>query len=320
MSKQFIIVTVKENVSLSVFNPETGEKVHEITVGVPEVGQPHEITLSNDKSKAFISLYGGKDYGSNTPWNQIAVVDLKRWTLLGHIDLGLYKGPHGITTDSDDKIWVTVEHSHSCLVIDSDSWEIERTIWYKAPGHFIAQSPPNSPMGEKMYFSHKEYPLVTEVDVATKQITGQISLPVGAQGLACAPDGMHLFVCDFHRPLLHIVDLKKQARTHTVPLTAVPGWPFPAKDGKYIVVNTYDEANDQGYCEILDGKDLLQKKVVELPAEPFHLLYTADNTHAYVALADGHIIKINLAKAEITDDGFYAGGTMPEALLFVEKG
>ncbi|MEM7345603.1 MAG: hypothetical protein AAF485_15280 [Chloroflexota bacterium] len=319
MAKQFIIVTVKENCSLSVFNAGSGEKIHEITVGIPGVGKPHEITLSADKSKAFISLYGDKSYQpENTPWNQVAVVDLKTWTLLGHIDLNLYRGPHGMATDSEGKIWVTVDPNDSCLVIDPESWEIERTIWYKAPGHFIAPSPPNSPFGEKMYISHKEYPVVTEVDVATKQITAQISLPVGGQGLACAPDGRHLFVGDFHRSLLHIVDLEKQAHTDTVPLTAVPGWPFPSKDGNYLVVNTYDESNDKGYCEIFNGKDLSEKKVIELPAEPFHLLYTADNTEAYAALADGQIIKINLAKAEIIDGGFHAGGKMPEALMFVE--
>ena len=94
------------------------------------------------------------------PDNRIAVVDLTEMRLLGHIDLNLYKGPHALVTGADGKIWATVDPNRCVLVIDPDSWEIERSLWLEVPGHFFAASPD----GNTLYVSAKEYPVVTEID------------------------------------------------------------------------------------------------------------------------------------------------------------
>jgi DNA-binding beta-propeller fold protein YncE len=160
------------------------------------------------------------------------------------------------------------------------------------------------------------YPVVTEVDVASRAITARIGLPVGAQALRVSPDGYRLYVGDFRRPLLHVIDCEARKPVATVPLTGVPGWPFNSADGKYVVVTTYDEPADRGYAEILDAGDLARRRVVELPAEPLHALATRDGKGMYVALANGEIPRIDLASAAIVEGGFFAGGTMPEALIY----
>jgi len=306
-----VVATVKENVSLTAIDGDTGDIVAAVEVGERGTAKPHEVTLSADGSRAFVSLYGSADYGPNVPDNRIAVVDLTAMRLLGHIDLNLYKGPHALVTGADGKIWVTVDPNRCVLVIDPDSWEIERALWLEVPGHFFAASPD----GNTLYVSAKEYPVVAEIDMAAREIAARIALPVGGQGLRVSADGSLLYVGDFHRPLLHVVDCAARRVVDTVPLTGVPGWPFVSDDGNYIVVATYDEPADRGYAEILDAADPTRRRVVELPAEPFHALFAEDNRHFHIALGNGEVPRISLETATIVDGGWHAGGTMPEALV-----
>ncbi|MDH3739521.1 MAG: hypothetical protein OER92_10020, partial [Alphaproteobacteria bacterium] len=71
-----ILATVKENVSLTAVDGDTGEIVAAVEVGERGIAKPHELTLSSDRTRAFVSLYGDADYGPNVPANKIAVVDL----------------------------------------------------------------------------------------------------------------------------------------------------------------------------------------------------------------------------------------------------
>lgn len=310
-NRELIVGTVKENVSLSAFDAATGEIVAVVPVGVKDIAKPHEIAITRDGATAFVSLYGDRDYGPNKPDNRLGIVDLRDMSFLGHLDLGLYRGPHAMMTDRDGMIWVTVDHNRCVLVIDPDSREIVRTVHLGVPGHFLAASPD----GNTVYFSAKEYPEICEVDVATKSVTARIALPVGGQAVRVSPDGRRLYVGDFHRPLLHAIDCASRTLGETVPLVGVPGWPFNSLDGRTVIVTTWDEAAGRGYVNLLDAADLTRRRVIEVPAEPFHALPLHDGEHIVVALADGSIPKISLVSAEIVPGGFSAGGTMPETLL-----
>lgn len=312
-NREIIVGTVKENVSLSVFDAATGDILAAVPVGTKDIAKPHEIAITAEGNLAFVSLYGDKDYGPNTPDNRLGVVDLRDFSFQGHVDLGLYRGPHALMTDRDGKIWVTVDHNRCVLVIDPIRREIERTIHLGVPGHFLAPSPD----GNTVYFSAKEYPEIVAVDVATKTVINRIALPVGGQALRVSPDGARLYVGDLHRPLLHVIDCKKGEIVDTAPLTGVPGWPFNSLNGTIVIVTTYDEPADHGYVELLDAADLHNRRVIDLPAEPFHALPLRDGRHALVALANGDIAKIDLVDGRLVEGGFSAGGTMPETLLYL---
>lgn len=309
--RELIIATVKENVSLSVFDAASGARVAAIHVGEKDVAKPHEIALSRDGTRAFVSIYGDRDYGQNTPDNRIAVVDLEGMSFLRHIDLGLYRGPHAMLTDRDGKIWATVEENRCIVVIDPESCEIERTIFLEVKGHFMALSPD----GATVYVSAKEYPLVCEVDVAAKEVRARIPLPIGGQAVRVSPDGKRLYVGDFNRPLLHVFDCATRRLVETVPLAGVPGWPFNTLDGEQVIVTTYDEPADRGFVELLSSADLTRRRVVDLPAEPFHALPLRDGAHALVAMGNGEIVRIDLRAGAIVSGGFSTCGSMPETLL-----
>jgi len=309
--RRLILLTVKENVSLTALDAETGDTVACVEVGTLNTGKPHELAISNDGTRGFISLYGSADYGPNVPDNRIAVVDLTDMTLAGHIDLNLYKGPHALVIDQQGKLWATVDHSRCVLVIDPDSWEIEHTIWLQTPGHFLAASPD----GRTLYASAKEYPVITEIDIETRTITARIDVPVGAQAIRVSNDGSRLFVGDFHRPLLHVIDCAARTLVSTHALTGVPGWPFVSPDGRTIAVSTYDEPGDKGYVELLDAGNLNDRRVVDVADEPFHMLFSDDSRYLHAALGNGEVPKIEIATAAIVDGGYHAGGSMPEAIV-----
>jgi len=292
--KDTLLVTVKGNTSLTAFDLATGNKLGVATTGT----KPHEIALSKDQKTAFISIYGTADYGHNEPNNEIGVIDLETMTERHRINLDLYRGPHGLVTDLDGNIWVTVEENQSLLVINPETFEIEKTVWLQVPVHFITLSVD----GAKIYCTHKEYPFITVVNVASRMPTARLPLPRGAQAVRVSPDGARFYVGDFNMPLVHVFDCKTEELLQTIALKAVPGWPYPTPDGRFLVVTTLDEPASKGYVELFFAPDLVPHAIIEFEAEPFHAIATPDGDHIYVALSDGRLPKINLETGTIVDD------------------
>ena len=307
---ELLLCTVKGSVSLATIDPTAGRIVERVTVGEPDIAKPHEIALSKDGTRAFVSIYGTADYGRNVSDNRIAVVDLAGNRLISHIDLGLYRAPHGLTRDASGQIWVTVEESQCVLAIDPERLEIARTVWMEAPVHFAAADPAR----KRLFFAHKQYPFITEVDPEAARITARIGLPVGAQAISVSPDGGLLYVGDFHRPLLHVIDLEARALARTVPLTGVPGWPYPTPDGMRVIATTWIEAAARGFIEVLDAATLAPRHVIDIDAEPFHSLAAEDGRHLYVVLGTGHLAVVDLEAGTVLSR-IDVGGDMPEAVV-----
>jgi len=315
-ARRTLLATVRDSVSLVAFDLETGETAGIAKTGEEGISKPHEFAVTKDGRRAFTSIYGNRGYGTNDkPDKRLGIVDLETMTTEGYVDLDLYRAPHGMTTDKDGMIWVTAEMNRCALLIDPEARKIDRTVWMEAPVHFLAQSHD----GERMYFSHKEVPFVSMVDIARKKVEARIDMPIGSQSLWVSPDDKWLYVGDFNRPLLHVVDCATNLIVRTVKLKAVPGWPYATPDGKYVVLDTYDEPNDKGYVEIFRARDFSSVGVVEPGAEPFHAVASDDGKYVYVALADGRIPKIDLENAVIAEDKLKANGRGAEKLLIVTR-
>ncbi|MEM9441218.1 MAG: hypothetical protein AAGA73_12280 [Pseudomonadota bacterium] len=310
-AEPILLVTTKGDATLTAIDPHSGDIMSKAAAGDPNTAKPHELTLTRDGRLAVISLYGNADYGNNQPANQLSIVDLESMAEVRRLDLGLYRGPHGLITDNDGKIWVTVECNQSALVLNPESWNIEQTVWLQVGPHFLARSH----HGERIYFSHKEIPFLSVVDARKRHVMGQIMLPRGAQAIQVSPDDRWLYAGDFCQPLLHRIDTESMTLEKTIGLTGVPGWPYPTPDGQFVIVTTYDEHNDVGYVEIADAASLTVLGRVKLNAEPFHAIAAGDGQHIYVALADGSIPKIDLERQAVVDHRLHVGAVMPEALL-----
>jgi DNA-binding beta-propeller fold protein YncE len=311
-----LLVTVRDSVSLCAIDLASGETVGIAKTGEEGIAKPHEFALTRDGRTAFTSIYGNRGYGTNDkPGKELGIVDLETMTTMGKVDLDLYRAPHGMDTDRDGMIWVTAEVNRCALVIDPETRRIARSVWMEAPVHFLAQSRDR----KRLYFSHKEVPFVSVVDVGEKRVAGRIPLPIGSQSLSVSPDDTRIYIGDFNRPLLHVADAATNRVIETAKLVAVPGWPYATPDGKYVIVTTYDEPNDRGYVEILDANDLTKARAIEMGAEPFHAVAAGDGKHIYVALGDGRIPKIDLERGVVAEDRMRANGTGAEKLMIVAR-
>ena len=308
-----LVATVKENASLSVIDPTTGAILSAVIVGIPGKEVPHEFALTPDNSKALVTLYGNADYGRNNPGHRVAVVDLREMSCTHHVDLGLYRAPHSIVRDAAGLFWVTVEENNCLVAIDLQANDVVRTVWTEVPTHFLAVTAD----GMTLYCAHKEYPFVSLVDIEQAAVVDRISLPVGSQALRLSQDERLLYVGDFHRPLLHVIDVENRKLVETISLTAVPGWPYPTPDGKYVVLTTYNEAEDQGYVEILNANDLDIARIVPVSGEPFHAHVAEDPGEIFIAVSTGEIQRIELETGSIIGAAISTGGVMPEMIKLV---
>lgn len=305
-----LLMTVKGNQTVAFFDEATGERLAAPVVGTP-TSRPHEIVLSADGRRAFVTLYGDGAYAENNPNNQIAVIDVASMSLERVIDTNLYRGPHGLTRDGDGRIWATAERNRCMIVIDPARCEIVRTVHSETPGHFLAASPD----GKTIYSGHKEIPYLGVYSAEESRMIGKIPLDIGSQALRHAPQGNILYVGDFFRPLFHVVDTHARRVVRSVPLRGVPGWPYATPDGRHIVVSTFIEADDRGFAEIFDAESLAPVSVVDLPAEPFHVLACEDGETVLIVVGDGRVVRMNIATGVLDDLHYDTGAAMPEQVV-----
>ncbi|MEM7693125.1 MAG: hypothetical protein AAF318_01630 [Pseudomonadota bacterium] len=312
-TRAVLLATVKGNQTVAFFDEGTGERIAAPVVGTPDA-KPHEIALSADGSRAFVSLYGTAGYPDNVPANKVAVVDVRAMALETTIDLDLYTGPHGLARDATGRIWATAENNRCLIAIDPETLGVTRAIYTEAPAHFLFPSRDR----RTLYSAHKEVPFIGVHDAPMGRMVDRIPLDLGSQALWHAPDCARLYVGDFNRPLFHVVDTVSRRVTHSVPLKGVPGWPYATPDGKHIVVSTYIEAEDRGFAEIFDAATFAPISRVGLPAEPFHVLDGDDGGQSVlIVVGDGRLVRMAIATGTLANVQYDTGAPMPEQVVRV---
>jgi YVTN family beta-propeller protein len=93
-----LLALSKQDHTLSIIDPTDLHVVARVPVG----DDPHEVTASSDGRTAYVSNYG---FGA---FHTLAVIDLVAQKQLPSIDLGLLRGPHGLTF-VQGKTWFTAE-------------------------------------------------------------------------------------------------------------------------------------------------------------------------------------------------------------------
>jgi len=309
-SRATLLATVKGNQTIAFVDEATCDVLAAPIVGTP-TSQPHEIILSDDGKRAFVSLYGDGGYPDNTPNNQIAVLDVAKMELEAIISTYLYEGVHGLAKDYLGRIWVSAECNQCLLVIDPDTLKIIRTVHSETRVHFLFPSRD----GKLIYSAHKEIPYIGVHDAETCKMIDKIELDIGSQAIWHAPDKELLYVGDFFRPMFHVINTVSRKVVSSVALKGVPGWPYATPDGKHIVVSTYIEAEDKGFAEIFNAETLEPVSIVELPAEPFHVLDGNDGKSVLIVVGDGRLVRMEIATGALDDLEYPLGAAMPEQVV-----
>ena len=109
-----VLILSKDDGTLAIVDASTLQVVARVPVGV----NPHEVTASQDGSRAYVSNYG------NGSQDTITVVDVPNHTRLATVDLGPLYGDHGLTYVGGH-VWFTAEREKLIARLDPETDKVD---------------------------------------------------------------------------------------------------------------------------------------------------------------------------------------------------
>jgi DNA-binding beta-propeller fold protein YncE len=175
----------------------------ELLAEVPVSDHPHEIVLSPDGSRLFVTDNGVMQIeNAGEGGNRISVIDVPGRAKTGEIDLGKWHRPHGIDLCADGTLLVTAENPDQLLVIDVDSGAIvkEHDTGGETP-HIVRCSPDS----KTAYVSNARSRTVARIDIesGTRSLLETGDRP---EGSTLSRDGRTLFVAHRDADKVVIID------------------------------------------------------------------------------------------------------------------
>jgi YVTN family beta-propeller protein len=259
---------------------------------------PHEVVLSPDRRKAYVSIYGNGQVGTNTePGTRIAVLDLATRKLDGFIEIAPFLAPHGMMFDKAGLLWATAESSHAMVYIDPARGVVLGHVETGSQRtHFAAATPD----GSKIYVPHRQLSFMSVIDTATKTVTKRIpDFRYECQGVCTAPDGNRVYQASSARPEISVIDPKTDAVSGRI---MVPGLgEFPPQlnrlrvspDNRYLVMSFHVSR----MAAVIDTEEPERQDLFKLEQAPMGIAFDADVAHAFVTNHDAGTISIIDLKA-----------------------
>ncbi len=222
-----LLVLEKADGSLLVVDPDNPAAAFRVPVGE----DPHEIVVSDDGRRAYVSNYGA--FGRPRPLRTIAVVDLVERKALAPIDLGPLSAPHGLWL-ADGKVYFTAEASKAIGTVDPARATVD---WILGTGQDRTHMVAASRDGRQIYTTNVNSATVSIIEKAPMPLPpGRApvpgtpapsdwrvtSVPVGRgdEGFDVSPDGRTLWVANALDRTVSIVDTATKAVVQTVPVSA----------------------------------------------------------------------------------------------------
>jgi DNA-binding beta-propeller fold protein YncE len=265
---------------------------------------PHEIVLSADKRRAFVSMYGTGTFGNNPdPGFEIQVMDLETSQSCEAISIAPYNSPHGLTFDSFGALWTSCDRHGVVLAISIATGTVLGSVETGSHGtHWVL----GTPDGRKLFTSNKHDPFIGVIDPKRKQMTRKIAVPHGVEGLCFSPDGRWLFAADRCRPEVLRIDAEREELVETIVLKGLEGdraiSPHHMRlrvspDGRVLAV----AAHHYDRLVLLQTADLTQQKTLVTGKGPMALAFLPDHrSHLYLSNHDeGTLSIVDIAQMRI---------------------
>lgn len=190
-----LVVNKGEN-TVSIVNLDTNKEVAKVEVGMG----PHEVAVSPDGKTAAVC-----NYGTKTPNNSLAIVDVSQKKNIKTIDLGQYQRPHGIEFIDQDELIVTSEVAQALVKVNIKTDAVTEVVkTNQLTSHMVAYCKADG----MAYVGNIRSGSVTVVDVKTSQLIKTIVLKQGTEGLDISPDGKQLWVANRDDSTVTIVNTK----------------------------------------------------------------------------------------------------------------
>jgi YVTN family beta-propeller protein len=254
---------------------------------------PHEVVLSPDRRKAFVSIYGNGQVGTNTePGTRIAVLDVARRKLDGFIEIAPFLAPHGLMFDRAGLLWATAESSHALVYIDPVRGVVLGHVETESlRTHFMAASAD----GAKLYVPHRQLSFLSVIDTATRRVVKRIpDFRYECQGVATAPDGNRVYQASSARPEISVIDPATDTVAGRIMVEGLGDFPPQlnrlrvSPDNRYLVISF----NVSRMAAVIDTEAPERQHLFKLDKGPMGIAFAADLTHAFVTNHDAGTISI----------------------------
>ena len=285
-----LLVLEKEDKSLAIVNPQTLK----ILTRLPTGEDPHEVVVTGDGARAYISNYGG----FRLPQTTLSVVDLITEKALPPVDLGPLRAPHGLDV-VNDKVYFTAEGSK---VIGSYDAKNQRIEWVLGTGqgrtHMLKVKPDLTAIFTANMTS--DTISVFERDKNSDASGWAVTLiPVGKapEGFDVSPDGKELWAAS-HQEVVTIIDLATKKVTATINVhTKFANRLKFTPDGKRVLIS--DLGN--GDLIVLDAGSRTEVKRISLGRGCAGILIPPGGSIAYVAVSpDSNVAVVDLKTYTVT--------------------
>lgn len=272
-----LVVANQQSASASVIELPSGEST-EIPVGEG----PHEAAISPDGRLAAVTVYG-----TQTPGNQLAVIDLRTKTLVRTIDLGEYRRPHGVVAlpGSPELVAVTSEAARHLLIVDIVAGAVVTAIPTEARGsHMVALTAD----GRRAFTANIPDGTVTELDLTANDLVRVSPVATMTEGIAVTPDGREVWVGSNDAGTVSVLDTGRDEVVATITGMEMPYRLGISADGALAVVP--DPKANAVY--LIDVKSRTVTGSITGLASPRGVSISPDGRTAFVTLGEGSAVAV----------------------------
>jgi len=177
---------------------------------------PHEAAISPDGRWGVVTIYG-----TQTPGNSLAIIDLAARKVVRTIDLGEYRRPHGAAflPGSTTTVAITSEASQNVVIVDINAGKVLSAIPTQHPGSHMLGIPTDA---KHLYTSNVPWGGITEIDLAGKAFSRDLAVAPQTEGVAVAPDGATVWVGSNSTGTVSVVDTKSWSVVATLTGLGMP--------------------------------------------------------------------------------------------------
>lgn len=230
--------------------------------------------------------------------NTIQVIDSATLAVVRSFPVG--KRPRGITFSHDfTKLFVCASDSDAVQVYDPAG-----THLYDLPSGTDPEQFALTPDGTRLFIANEDNSVTTVVDLATKQVAGQLDVGVEPEGMAVSPDNSLAVTTTETTNMAHIFDARTFKSLANIPVPPRPRYARFTADGKKLWVTS----EIGGTVSIIDVATFAVERTITFKVDgvtidkvqPVGLVFSDDGATAFVALGpSSRVAAIDVASGAV---------------------
>lgn len=297
-ANQVLVVANQGSHEIVLIEPESMQVIKRF----PTALGPHEVAISGDRRRAYVSIYGAQ-----APGNQLAVIDVHSKSEIERIDLGPLFRPHGVV-QRDGKIYFTAEASQSVGRYDPGSRMVDWVAPVNAVGsHMLAVGPD----GTRVYTANVVSDSVSMIPLEGEPVN--ISVGDNPEGIAITPDGREVW-SSARNPSggVYIIDTATNTAAPPILTDVRSARVTITPDGTRALLFNLGPARDIVVVDVAT-RTVLRRIAMPDGGLPIRAIVTDDSKTAFVLMySPDRVLKLDLETYEFR--GSVAAGVAPDGL------